>query len=480
MNGVDPETLARAALTFCLDGADALMFATIKGAGSAQKVLQLVIDSRPHAPAPMASLTRRELDDVFARGITRWGRRITRRGMEAFHVSLDGWHRRLNLLPTLDIASLAGWFTEDGAQWIIAPHSPFWPAQLADLSIRKDWAAPLCLWGLGDPAALVSCPQPVAVVGSRGANDYGRSVARSIGEQAAGGGHLVVSGGAMGADAAAHWGALSAVSSGYDPAAVGRTVAVFAGGLNHIGPHCNRMLFERITAGGGALISELCPDTIPEGRRFLLRNRIIAAMASTVVVTQARLRSGALNTANWAAELGREIYAVPGSIDEPDHAGCNRIIHDHQAILLTSATAIDDICHAPHAPVTPADPAAPAGGNASAPATSRREEAPESSAATPETPAATGTTAAPRDALTADQRRIHTAIRRCRRLRIAPTAEAIAAHQDGGSDGTDHSAAPDAGDPMLAKVITLLGEMELDGLVTISGGVAAIARPGET
>ena len=106
----------------------------------------------------------------------------------------------------------------------------------------------------------------------------------------------------MGTDAAAHWGALNALH-GRKPGCVGRTVAVFAGGLNHMGPARNRTLFERIESQGGALISELCPGTIPEARRFLLRNRIIAALSSTLVVAQARLRSGALNTAGWACEL---------------------------------------------------------------------------------------------------------------------------------------------------------------------------------
>ncbi len=136
----------------------------------------------------------------------------------------------------------------------------------------------------------------------------------------------------MGTDAAAHWGALNALH-GRMPANVGKTVAVFAGGLNHIGLMRNRTLFERIEAQGGASISELCPATISEARRFLLRNRIIAAMSSTLIVTQARLRSGGLNTAGWACELLREVYAVPGDINQPCNAGCNKMIGDHRAMI---------------------------------------------------------------------------------------------------------------------------------------------------
>lgn len=110
----------------------------------------------------------------------------------------------------------------------------------------------------------------------------------------------------------------------------GRTVAVFAGGLNHAGPQCNSELFDGIAENGGALVSELCPGTIPEARRFLSRNRIIAALSSTLVVTQARLRSGALNTVNWGSELQRDIHAVPGNIDMPGNGGCNRLIQEQR------------------------------------------------------------------------------------------------------------------------------------------------------
>ncbi len=237
----------------------------------------------------------------------------------------------------------------DGSQWIIGPQDGAWPAQLEDLSTHKDWAAPLCLWGVGSMAALTSCPSPVAVVGSRGVTDYGRTVAREVALRAAADGHLIVSGGAMGADAAAHWGALDALRQrGLD--AAGRTVAVFAGGLNHIGPSSNLRLFEAIRANGGALVSEMCPNTIPEARRFLLRNRIIAALASTVVVAQARLRSGALNTAGWGNDLNRVVLAVPGDITVPHNAGCNRLIAQSESIILTRTSGIGEFCHAPHEP----------------------------------------------------------------------------------------------------------------------------------
>lgn len=290
---IDDETLARAVLTFCLNSADAMMYALVKGTGSAASALQLIADSGPgnHENVTAAACT--SLDAAFINGVTRWGRTINARGMASFHGSLVSWQQRLASLPSKDPDALRDWFTADGTQWIIAPHHPCWPSQLNDLSLRTDWASPLCLWGKGDPKALVSCPEPVGIVGSRGVSDYGRQSAHELALRMARAGHLVVSGGALGTDAAAHWGAVKAMDE-MSAALAGRTVAVFAGGLNHIGPKSNQNLFEQIESHSGALISELCPGTVPEARRFLLRNRLIAALSSTLIVAQARARSGAL------------------------------------------------------------------------------------------------------------------------------------------------------------------------------------------
>ena len=338
-------TLARAALTFCLDGADALMYALLKGSDDPAATLDLLIEARGDGRAGNAA--RAELDRLFVVGLAKWGGHADARGMGVFHRALAGWQTRLDRLPTLEWELLGEWFTVGGEQWIIGPESPHWPRQLQDLSTRRDWASPLCLWGLGDPSALTCCAEPVAVVGSRNVTDYGCAVARDVAMTVASGGHLVVSGGALGADAAAHWGALAALD-GAETHDAGRTVAVFAGGLRHIGPSANMPLFDAIRESGGALISELCPGTVPEARRFLLRNRIIAALSSTVVVTQARLRSGALNTANWACDLTRGLVAVPGPITSPHNAGCNRLIASGKATILTSPAEITDLIHAPH------------------------------------------------------------------------------------------------------------------------------------
>lgn len=195
----------------------------------------------------------------------------------------------------------------------------------------------------------MSCPEPVGIVGSRGVSDYGRQSAHELALRMARAGHLVVSGGALGTDAAAHWGAVKAMDE-MSAALAGRTVAVFAGGLNHIGPKSNQNLFEQIESHSGALISELCPGTVPEARRFLLRNRLIAALSSTLIVAQARARSGALNTAGWANELNRNLFAVPGDITMPHNTGCNRLIQDGRATIICSLAEIDELCHSAHRP----------------------------------------------------------------------------------------------------------------------------------
>lgn len=343
----DRETIATAVLTAAINGADALMFATLKGADDAESLTALLCEAAQHETMPTP--IRNRLDGCFATGISRLGYAVQSQAMHAFHRALDGWLRRLRALPSYSMDTMAERMTDNGKMWIIAPHSPYWPHRLDALSIQKDWAPPLCLWGLGDPESLISCDGPLAIVGSRAADDYGCTVAQELAAQAAAAGHLVVSGGAMGIDAAAHWGALSAIATDSGmPKPCGRTVAVFAGGLHHIGPRRNQHLFDCIQQQGGALISELCPDVIPESHRFLLRNRIIAALASSVVVAQARPRSGALNTAKWACDLNRELYAVPGAITSPRNAGCNSLIRTGMASIISTTQCIDDICHPAH------------------------------------------------------------------------------------------------------------------------------------
>ena len=348
MTMVESDWLARTVLTLAADGPDAFMIACLLGSARAADLCRNLIEleapntSENDGPHDAA---RKRLDERFLKGTARWGRQTSPEDLIRFHKIRNSWRRRLTPLLAMDTDQVRTMMTGGGRFWVMTPGDPCWPGQVDDLARRSDWAPPLCLWGQGNPETLVCCDRPLAVVGSRTCDEYGRSIAHQIARKAAGEGHLVVSGGAMGTDAAAHWGALAAGG--------GRTVAVFAGGLLHMGPKRNSRLFENIEADGGALISELSPGTIPEARRFLLRNRIIAALASDIVVAQARHRSGALNTANWGVELGRRVLAAPGRIDQPENTGCNRLIHEGKAELLLSASDIRDICHPAHGPVHP-------------------------------------------------------------------------------------------------------------------------------
>lgn len=144
---IDDETLARAVLTYCLDSADAMMYALIKGIGSATHTLQLLADSGPGNHENVTTAACKTLDAAFINGITRWGRSINSRGMASFHGAMVSWQHRLTTLPSTDPDELKDWFTVGGTQWIVAPHHPCWPSQLADLTMYTDWAAPLCLWG---------------------------------------------------------------------------------------------------------------------------------------------------------------------------------------------------------------------------------------------------------------------------------------------------------------------------------------------
>jgi len=156
----------------------------------------------------------------------------------------------------------------------------------------------------------------VAIVGSRQTTHYGLEVSRKLGYQLAYVGVTVVSGGARGIDTAAHQGALNAK---------GRTVAVLGTGINIVFPSENAELFERIAADG-AVITQFPFNRQADKQSFPIRNRIVAGMTLGTVVVEANLTSGALITANFATEYGRQIFAVPGRIDSPRSKGAHELI----------------------------------------------------------------------------------------------------------------------------------------------------------
>lgn len=175
-----------------------------------------------------------------------------------------------------------------------------------------------------------SWKKTVAVVGARKATAYGVNAAEHIAEGLAKEGVVIVSGGARGIDTAAHKGCLS----GGAP-----TAAVMACGLDVTYPPENRNLFQKICDAGGTVLSEYPLGTMPLGRQFPARNRIIAGMCRAVVVTEAAERSGSLITADFALEEGRDVFAVPGSIWSSMSRGTNRLIRGG-AVCCTGAEDI--------------------------------------------------------------------------------------------------------------------------------------------
>ncbi len=165
----------------------------------------------------------------------------------------------------------------------------------------------------------------VALVGTRQASAYGREVARGLASELAHNGVTVVSGLALGIDATAHEAAIEAG---------GRTLAVLGSGVDQIYPAKNRKMALALIQQG-ALISEYSLGTRPEASNFPPRNRIISGLSLAVVVIEAGQRSGALITAKFAAEQGRDVFAVPGSILQPSSAGCNALIQDGALPLLS-------------------------------------------------------------------------------------------------------------------------------------------------
>jgi len=231
-----------------------------------------------------------------------------------------------------------------GARFVI-PGDDEWPPGVADLAwgepVGGFGGEPFGLWVIG-PADLGALGAGIAMVGSRAGTAYGEHVAQDLAAGVAEQGYPVISGGAYGIDSAAHRGAI-AVS--------GRTVAVMAGGLAQLYPPGNEPLLKAVVEHGG-VVSEFPPDTPPSRSRFLIRNRLIAALAAATVVVEAAVRSGAQNTVSWALSLSRPVLAVPGPVTSAMSVTPHRLIRNGEATLVTG---VDDVLAA----VRPLDPGIP-------------------------------------------------------------------------------------------------------------------------
>jgi DNA processing protein len=219
---------------------------------------------------------------------------------------------------------------EEAACWASCRHDPLYPDSLWEAA-----DAPWCLFGRGDPALLAEVAEQsrvVTIVGARRATSYGREVARSLGRDLAAAGITVISGMAFGIDACAHRGALDA----------GRTVAVLGCGADIAYPAAHRSLWRRVQENG-IVLSELPPGTGAWRWAFPARNRVMAAMAGMTVVVEAAERSGSLLTAEIAANLGREVGAVPGPVSSRTSAGPNDLLADGASLIRNA----DDVLSVP-------------------------------------------------------------------------------------------------------------------------------------
>jgi len=313
-SGEAAEAFARVAWTVLAEPADEVASGLIEALGAAG-ALEAVLGRLGPSGAPGA----REVAGVDPRrlqlGLARWRTRASSR----------------EVVRALEQAARFGCR-------LLLPGDPEWPRGLEDLGPR----APFALWARGRAGLLGASahasshapsqarPEAVAIVGARAATGYGEHVAAEFAAGLAERGVVVVSGGAYGIDGAAHRGAL---------ATEGETVAVLAGGLDRFYPAGHESLLRRIV-DGGAVLAEVPCGTPPTRFRFLQRNRLIAAMSASVVVVEAGARSGSLNTAGHAAEIGRPIGAVPGPVTSAASAGCHRLLREFPSVCVTSVDEV--------------------------------------------------------------------------------------------------------------------------------------------
>lgn len=273
---------------------------------SAAQVTKLLKDSE-HAELANARFGR--LPETIADGFERWLPRLSKTEVE----------------NALKVAAAC-------KATFVSPDREDWPSGLSDLGL----AMPAGLWVRG---SLDSITPSAAIVGSRTATNYGAWVCAEFVSTLADRSVAVVSGGAFGIDAAAHR-AANALGVA--------NLAVMAGGVDRFYPSSNSDLL-RDVAANGAVLSELPPGARPTRWRFLQRNRLIAALGRATVVVEAGHRSGAINTANHALALGRNVGAVPGPINLSTSDGCHRLIRDGAAQLLAGNSDLLELLGLAHA-----------------------------------------------------------------------------------------------------------------------------------
>lgn len=218
--------------------------------------------------------------------------------------------------------------------WLAQPdhHLLTWADAGYPALLREIPDPPVLLYVIGNPRVL-STPQ-LAIVGSRNPSPMGKENAQAFARSLAGAGLAITSGLALGVDGAAHRGAL---------AAGGRTIAVAGTGLDRVYPARHRDLAHAVVKQGGALVSEFALGTPPLPENFPIRNRIISGLSIGTLVVEAALQSGSLITARLAADQGREVFAIPGSIHAPQARGCHALIRQGAKLVETAQDILEEL-----------------------------------------------------------------------------------------------------------------------------------------
>lgn len=256
------------------------------------------------------------MDEAFCRAIFAEGETIPK-------PLKDFWRNSAQALKTAESAATQ----LDGLDCAVIPVTG---NDYPDL-LRETASPPLALFVQGNVDAL-HMPQ-LAVVGSRRATTSGLESAKAFSRHLAASGLAITSGLASGVDAAAHRGALQ----------TGKTVAVAGTGLDRVYPSNHGRLRDEILKTGGAVVSEFLPGTPPMARNFPQRNRIISGLSLGVLVVEAAVKSGSLITARNAAEQGREVFAIPGSIHNPLSRGCHHLIRQGATLVSESSEILEEL-----------------------------------------------------------------------------------------------------------------------------------------
>ncbi|KQV53611.1 DNA processing protein DprA [Pelomonas sp. Root1217] len=237
----------------------------------------------------------------------------------------EGFNRPPEHLEDL-IAKAGAWLQQPGHDLLVLGDADYPPRLLATAD------PPLLLW-LQGRRELLGTPS-IAIVGSRNPTAQGGDNARAFARALARGGYTIVSGLALGVDAAAHEGALDAG---------GATIAVVGTGLDQVYPRRNEALAARLLAGGGLMVSEYSLGTPVLPANFPRRNRIIAGLAQGCLVVEAAVQSGSLITARQAVEAGREVFAIPGSIHSPQARGCHALIRQGAKLVESAQDVLEEL-----------------------------------------------------------------------------------------------------------------------------------------